>query len=278
MDYDELDDDRDWTQYRREGPAVSTQRPGRIDPKETPPGPRASAQHTSSAPAYSSSSSRQRDNQQDGSRSTGRGQGGKGQTRRPQPRERDDLGDADTFSSLRQVVQNSQRLLLAVAATQRQQLRMVQYVVLFLPEADDLKQLLFQARPRYHDEKPDSGPHPQGSIHDLMWSLFSHYCSENPQIFAPGVYDRAIELFQGLAERRMVHVFSPKGKIRGGPTEVWPWKFQIDSSTTMGLACQTTLSDLVSRSELETSIFLLRRDNGKPGALERTLIESSIRD
>jgi hypothetical protein len=180
--------------------------------------------------------------------------------------------------SVPQLVTTTQNLLLAVARTQREQLRMCQFVVLFQDSSSAIKDLLFNARTHYNNRRPkDKEAHPDGSIHHVYFCLFNQYCIDHKDLFNGLAAESVLFLFAQLARPpdrnapSYIHSFTPLGRIRGSPPSVWPWKMQIHAGTTTGLQLQSQFAELSEQSLLNTPQWSIRRDNGKMGPLEEDL-------
>ena len=264
---DEPDDDSANVYARRErAPPESERRTG--PPAWSPPDSRIPRRSHLTPPPTSKGEDRR----------TGKGKG-KGKGERLGYSSTSSQSTRDETLAITELLTTNTKLLLSVARTQRSQLQLVQYVVLIHEEGQDLKEALLQGRQEYNDKRPqERGPHPLGSIHHHLFQVFAEYSASTRQILNTATDRTCLDLLHDMGKTDSdsgspIHIFSPKGRVRGDPPPTWVFLLQLNSSTTTGLHLQTRLSDAVDKRSLDSSIYTVRHDNAKAGGLELELSE-----
>ena len=210
-----------------------------------------------------------------GGKGGGRTGGGKGGGYRDRPREPspDDPGMAALLLT--------RQLALQTAVTQRQQLKSLQYAILFPESAYDAKEKFHTARHRWHEMRPEGNqPHPHGSIHACLWQLFVDHIEGGITFFEQNRRDEIMSFtkaslnnpFHPTPWAGYIQLFSPRGRARSEPPKgTYVWILQINTSTTEGLALNTQLSRLVDTNAFANDEFQIKHDHGRASNLENQL-------
>jgi hypothetical protein len=192
---------------------------------------------------------------------------------------------AEQPATLPHAVELTRRAALRLLQQSREQHQAELFVVEFPVACKQTRESLVRLANGWKQERPQSGPHPKGSLHVIQWkyivNTWGQELSSNAEaeLVTSEQKETHVRLLKFLSSQfetpnGLVNRFSPLGR-KDRPPQDGPWLFSLGFNLTLQAAREQheRLRDLVAMGSgtLHVQGASIRHDRGSPDALEREL-------
>jgi hypothetical protein len=179
---------------------------------------------------------------------------------------------------------------------QQRQIQREQNFVMEIPnDNDEIRDNMLSLIDNYKNERPTSGPHPLGNLHDILWFYLSEKWTQFLEAQDTSEFDPETTRFQKRIKSFINNTFCETGrkgsifshfrimgpKNKTPPQGTWYYSLKISNTTQQGRNQHELLQELIDDSETEQKLYtgfgpIIRNDYGTMDALERTLREFTL--